>query len=364
MDILFFTISLKSGGTERVISNLANFLCAQGHKITILTIFHSKPDYFLDPKINHIALDDKEFKRNRNIFLFIKRFYKLRKYLKETRHDIYISMLKIPNYMILFNKKYLKGPLMTSERNAPKITYKSLTDKWILRTQFQKINGIVYQTKKQKKYLDKYLKVEGKIIMNSITPLFLNLKRPNTLKKQIISVGRLVEQKNFVMLIRAFHRIHNLHPEYTLVIYGDGEMKLSLEKLIKDLNIEDKVFLKGWTKQIHNKLLESSIFALSSNYEGVPNSLIEAMAVGLPVIATDCEAGGPRELITNNFNGILVEVDNDDQMAKKLDLLISDSYLCNKLGHNAKKSIENLMPEKINEAWEDYIIEIIKKNNH
>jgi glycosyltransferase involved in cell wall biosynthesis len=147
------------------------------------------------------------------------------------------------------------------------------------------------------------------IIPNPINPEF-NVKPFSGKRRKIItSVGRLSEQKNQHVLIEAFSRIEKDFPDYELVIYGEGNLRETLENQIKTLKLENKVKLPGVKKNIKNEIYDCSLFVLPSLYEGMPNALMEAMALGLPVISTDCPCGGPRFLI-HNYNGLLVKVNN------------------------------------------------------
>jgi len=161
-------------------------------------------------------------------------------------------------------------------------------------------------------------------------------------------------------LIDAFAKIAKIHPDYKLNIYGEGDLRDSLEKNIKSLNLEKKVFLKGTVNNLKDKIYTVSLFILSSNYEGMPNSLMEAMSLGLPVISTDCPCGGPKFLIENNINGVLVPVGDKKKLEKAMNRLLSNPNIANELGKNANNICSFLEPNKIYKKWEEYIEKIIK----
>ena len=156
-------------------------------------------------------------------------------------------------------------------------------------------------------------------------------------EKEIVSVGRLNIPKNFPLLIRAFAKISEKHQDYILKIYGQGGLLESLKKLTRELGVEEKVEFPGYVNDIPKVLQKASLFVLSSHYEGMPNALAEAMSLGLPCISTDCPVGGPRFLINEEENGILVPVDDDDALADAIERVLNNEDLKEKLGKNFKR---------------------------
>jgi glycosyltransferase involved in cell wall biosynthesis len=177
-------------------------------------------------------------------------------------------------------------------------------------------------------------------------------------KFDFIYLGRLKEQKNHSLLINAFAKIADEFKEEKLIIYGEGSLRKELEELICKLNLRERVILKGATHNVEQKIKNAKLFILSSKYEGLPNVVMEAMALGLPIIATDCPCGGPRMLIEEYKNGILVEVDNVDHMASSIRSVLMDEEYQDKLGKNAKITSEKFQPEKIFSYWQKYIEDI------
>lgn len=168
-------------------------------------------------------------------------------------------------------------------------------------------------------------------------------------KKIFAAVGRLEPQKNFPMLIRAFSEFHKEEKDYQLIIYGEGKERTNLEKFIKQLNLEDAVFLPGRNKDVLNAINDSAAFILSSDYEGMPNALIEAICMGMPVISTDCPSGGPRELIHNGENGLLIDVNSVEDMKKAMKKIVGGSG--ETLGKNAYLTGGKLTNPSIFEEW-------------
>lgn len=176
--------------------------------------------------------------------------------------------------------------------------------------------------------------------------------------------GRLVDFKNQLLLIDAFVKVHEKHHDYTLEIYGgdshDGTKEL-LEKSIAKNHAEEYVHLMGASDELEKKLNDAALFAFSSDWEGLPNALMEAMALGLPIVATDCPCGGPATLIENEKNGLLVPIKDADALAAGMNRLIEDRDFAEKLGREARKIKDIANTEAVVRQWRDYIEELCKK---
>ena len=360
MKIMFNISNLAKGGAERVISVLSNNLIDR-YEVTILINDAKNIGYTLDNNIKIIQLDDKREKNpiKRNI----KRIKDTERILREEKPDIIISFLPMPSYRILYANRNIKIPIIISDRNDPKQEYKPIVYKLLMKWLYKKADGFVFQTSEQKEYFSKKIKENSTIIFNPIKEEFLreNDKKYEERKDAIISVGRLVEQKNQKMLIDAFSKVVKKYPEFQLKIFGTGHLEKELQEQIEKLKIKDKVLLCGTTNDIKTELLNAKIFTMPSNYEGMPNALIEAMASGCAVISTDCPCGGPRELIENGKNGILIQVGNENEMEKSMCKLIENKEYSEKIGQNAKKIKEKLAPKYIVEQWEKYINYVIEE---
>lgn len=177
-------------------------------------------------------------------------------------------------------------------------------------------------------------------------------------QKRIVGLGRLAWQKGFDLLIEAFSQIAAAHPEWTLIIYGEGERRNALESLVRTKSLESRVFLPGAVQQVPAVLSEASVFVLSSRYEGFPNALCEAMACGLPVISFDCPSG-PNEIIRHNIDGILVKAGDIEALAKALDTLIRDNNLRRSLAVRATEITKRFEVKKIMNMWEELLRSVV-----
>lgn len=352
MKIMFYTSSLGKGGAERVISILSNNLSVK-YDIDIVVNTLKNCSYKINDNIKLIELDKKRTKLHfiRNI----KRIFNTKKIIQKEKPDIIISFLPIPSYRILIlKKKFSDIPVIVADRNDPAHEYKSLINKITMTILYARANAFVFQTEQQKQYFNEKIQNNSTIIYNPIKDEFLRSSKTEK-ENTIITIGRLVKQKNHKILINAFSNISKNYPEYTLKIFGEGPFKRKLQKQINKLNMSKKIKLCGITNSVKEELEKAKIFILSSNYEGMPNALIEAMAVGVPCICTNCPCGGPKELINNGVNGILIDVNNAKQLEEQINFLIINEDVRNKLSRKSIKIREKLSTSKIVQEWEEYI---------
>lgn len=359
MKITIFISALSGGGAERVTCNLANHLCDFGHDIEILTMGDTVAAEPLRDGIKYSPLLPNE-ERNNALVNNAKRILRLRRYMKKQNVDAYVVMLPVTTELILRFSNLTKAPIIVSERADPKV-YSPKTQKKLQKLT-SRASGFVFQTEDAKAWYEPYLKgAESVIIPNAINPAFIRSKYEGEREKTIVGAGRLSKQKNFELLIRAFARVADKFSEHKLVIYGKGDLLESLKCLAAELGVGDRVEFPGFADNMPEVLEKASMFVLSSDYEGMPNALMEAMASGLPCVSTDCGGGGARFLIENGENGILVPRRDEDALAAAMEKILSDETLAAKLGENARKLQETLAPEKIYGEWERFIQEIAKE---
>jgi len=160
-----------------------------------------------------------------------------------------------------------------------------------------------------------------------------------------------VQQKNYPLLLEAFAEVHKHYPEYILRIFGQGKEQTALEALCEKLNVQNSVVFEGFCLDVHEQIKDASFFVMSSDFEGMPNSLMEAMAMGFPVVCTDCPAGGPRELIEHMKNGVLVPVGDVKKLCQILFMLIENNDLCNTIANEAKNIRETHSIALILRKW-------------
>lgn len=367
MKILICESNFSAGGAERVVCNLANYLACD-YEIKVLSLTKTDMAYKMDDKIKCECIDKKEYKKANNILINIYdkisknvlRLFKLKKQIKSFNPDVILSFLPEPSFFTLFLKKK-KVPVIISVRNDPKIEYKSRIYNILMRKLYPKADGVVFQTDEAKDYFKDIIKCPTCVIPNPINPVFIEKPYSGERKKQIVSVGRLSEQKNQKMLIEAFCQLPKKYDNYKLFIYGEGDLREELEELVKKCEMENRIFLPGVVENVKEKIYDSSLFVMTSDYEGMPNALMEAMALGLPVISTDCPCGGPKFLIDNNINGILVEPNDIDELKNAIIKVLSDEGYSEMIAQNASEIAEKLNPAKINDRWKTFIESILSK---
>lgn len=348
--IVFFISSLEEGGAQRVVSILSNKLAESSFDVTVLTYFDEEINYEMNDKVKVVSVIKETGKKGK-----LQNINWLKNYFNNNA-DIVISFLAPFNMLVLACGTNV--PIIVADRNDPNKIPSNFIIRKIRDTLYKKANLVVLQTKSNQKYFD-YL-TNTKVISNPIeigndVGLALNAKKENV----IVSVARLMPQKNQLMLIDAFKEVSEKHNEYKLVVFGEGPYRKTLQKHIEEINLKNNILLAGNSKNVFNDIKNAKIFVLSSNYEGMPNSLIEAMCLGLPVIST--KVSGTEELIEDGTNGLLIDINSKEQLVSKLELLINDEELRNKLGKNATKLARTLTVGKISKQWIECINEVINE---
>ena len=366
----------NSGGMERIITQKMNYL-SQNYNYNIYVITtdqHDKEKYFyLNEKIKHIDLginylDDINKNFFKRILIYIQKQKKHEKKLKniinEIKPEILISLgdedrnfiykFKNKNIKIVrehhFNKNYL---LQSETRNfiyKLKAYYMYFKDIYLV----NKYDEFIVLTEEDKeKWHNKKIKSIPNFINN------IPEKSSNYENKKIISVGRLEYQKGYDILINVWNIISKKYPNWILEIYGEGIERESLQNKINKLGLEKSFILKGTVKNIQDKYLESSIYIMSSRFEGMPMVLLESMAYGLPVVSFDCPCG-PKDIIKDNEDGFLVKFGNIEQMAEKIEKLILDEEKRKFFGKNARKNIQRYSQDKIMNQWKELFESLLR----
>ena len=311
MKVFFLLSSLGAGGAERVVSLLANKMVERGHQVKIICLKFNDVYYQLDSRVT-VTLAMKKTK-NRLTELFW-----LRNYIKKQNPDVVIPFTEGVYCFTILSLLGTGIPIIASERLDPAAM--SPLRKFLKRLLLPYADWLVVQTQSIKEYFPKKIQAKTSIIYNPVvTDVFREidngqLKIENEGKlNRIISVGRLYPQKNQEIMIRAFAKVAEEFPDWQLVIYGEGPLRESLELIVESLEMQGRVLLPGRTEHVIEELRKSKIFCMSSDYEGMSNSMIEAICVGLPVIST--KVSGTEELIKDGVNGILVEIGDETQLA-------------------------------------------------
>ncbi|MBR6770324.1 MAG: glycosyltransferase [Lachnospiraceae bacterium] len=360
--IAFHLNCLEQGGAERVVSNLANQFAKEGYQVLIATEWYGDNEFKIDKAVRrvHVGLQEKDKEKSR-ICQFLLRIRYLREFLKKERPDILIAFAQRANYRALMAAPGTGVPVLISIRTDPVGHYDALSDKIQIPLLFPRAAGCVFQTQGQKEFFAPFLQKNSKIILNPIHEKYIGTPKPSTRRQVVVQSGRLVDFKNQPMLLHAFLKVHKKHPDYQLEIYGgdslDGTKEI-LETIIRENDAGDYIHLMGASDALEKELADAAVYAFSSDWEGMPNALLEAMALGLPIVATDCPCGGPRTVMEDGINGLLIPIKDAQALEEGINRLIESPDYAEELGENARRIAEIANGQAVFTQWRDYIEEI------
>lgn len=352
--IMFYINAIHDGGAERVMINLAAYFAKVGYESILVTSFRDTWEYDVPQTVKRLSLEDTEIKQSR-LKRNVSRIYKLRQLCKTEKPDILISFMAEPNFRAILATWGLPVKNLISVRNDPNKEYAGkigyLVGKYVLPF----ADGCVFQTQEAKEWFPKKLQNKSRIIYNAVKEDFYHIER-HPVPGEIVTCGRLELQKNHALLIDAFSKVVALYPEATLKIYGEGSLRQKLQKQIDDLGLHNKAFLMGATNHVEKVLETADLFVLSSDFEGMPNALMEAMAAGVPCISTDCPCGGPRELFGAASESCLIPAKDSIQLFSNLmNFLQLSAARKDEMGNVMKNRSQIFMPKTVNCAWLNYV---------
>ena len=361
MDHIFlFTYGMKLGGTERVLAMLANEFTRNGIRATIVTLIHEPCAYALDPAVTLVPLYQNEGAPP--VRDYVRCFRRLRKLIRTGKPDLVLSMPEEVTGKAIPFLFTLGVPIVVSDRNNPWIMPVNRLNR-VLRALFYRFaSGFVFQTREAASFYSERIRKKSVIIPN---PLELERLPPpwtGPRRKEVVAAGRLEEQKNFRLLIRAFAEFQKAYPDYSLTIYGEGSLKRELEEFARETLPAGSYALPGSTKELLCAMNGAAMFVLSSDYEGMPNVLIEAMALGLPCISTDCRCG-PADLIEDGSSGLLVPVGDSGALSAAMKRVAASEALQTALGRGAMRVRDKLDAKKIIAQWRDYLKNVQEKES-
>lgn len=353
MKILMIITGMCSGGAERVMATLCNELIKNNH-VRLLSLKDDHTDYQIDAKVEFIGGNVKRWDALK-ASIFVK------KQMEEYKPDVCVSFMTKTNIIALIAKKISKQkpPVVIAERANPYYTTGVLA--WIRKKVYPLADACVFQTSLAQDYYKDLLKCNSIVIRNPINPDFRIRPYKGQKSKRIVTVGRLSTEKNQKLLIDAFGKVADKYPEYTVEIYGDGPLKEELTQQIEVSGLTDRVKLMGRKENIQDYIKDAEIFVLPSNSEGMPNALLEAMALGLACIATDCPIGGSAVIIRNEINGLLIPMNDISKLAKSIERLIEDKVFSDSLREKATQVIEYFDATQVCNEWEQYLDTIVHK---
>ena len=390
-ELLFFIDSMVDGGAERVISVLTNQLVLRNYDVSIVMLRKKPIFYNINDSVNIIYADDipvrnvygkavrKAFeiwnrfrqrvyvplfrrigkkdklpKWNETSFYFYATYaMPYRELLKKNKGCTAFGFLIRSNISLLMAAKGTGVKTVYCERNNP---VRPDMPKNIMKIRdriYKRCDAAVFQTNEELEY---YTKIKGK---KAVIPNPLNDNLPERFtgerRHEIVNFCRLSKQKRIPLLIDAFAMLLNDYPDYTLCVYGNGEEKDNILEYIKEKHLDNKVFIEPFVKDIHERIKDAAMFAFTSDFEGLSNSMLEAMAIGLPCVCTDCDGGGARMMIEDHVNGLLVPKGDVNAVYKAMKEIIEDKKLAERLSINASKLRDELSVDKIVDKWIEMI---------
>jgi len=360
--LLFHINSMGKGGAERVVSVLSGCFAADGYEVVIVTLWRAPEEYELPQGVKRINLGDRfQGKEPGRLYLTASRFLDLRKAVKRENPDLVISFCNKANFRCSYSLLGMKVPLLVSVRNDPRVDY--FPYKRAVKRMERRASGCVFQTADAMSCFDQDFQRRSQVIWNPVDDKYLSAgERTGERLPVIVTVGRLSAQKNQLLLLKAFHRIMDDFPNYTLQIYGEESEAGARDKLLQYItgqDMEGRVKLMGQSSRLEEEIRNAALFVLPSDYEGMPNALIEAMVMGIPSVSTDCPCGGPGELIENGISGYLVPAGGEEQMAEAMKKLLQDPGLAEEVGEAGRKIREKVSPEKIYGEWKAFAERLI-----
>lgn len=365
MRVTLVISSLGAGGAERVMSVMANHWAEHGREVTLITLAPNREDFYpLHRSIHRIGLELTGASSNiaTAVWNNLQRLKRLRQEIRASRPDVVLSFIDMGNVLTLAASLGLGIPVVVSERIDPNYHDIGSIWAWFRRLFYPKAAAVVVQTDGVRAWAERIVKSHAvHVIPNPVKPMPNGGEHVSSFRGngfRAVAMGRLVPQKGFDLLLRAFAQCAAKHAEWSLVIVGEGPERKRLEALASDLGIQHRVRLVGLVQEPVSVLRGADLFVMSSRYEGFPNALVEAMACGCAVISTDC-ASGPRDIIRDGIDGVLVRPDDVDSLVVAMDRLMSDQVVRQGLEKRAAEVVERFSTENVMEMWDNLFVSIL-----
>ena len=341
-----------NGGAERQITLLANVMAKRGHEVHFLVVAQYSKRYPISDKV---IVHDLICAENDGLHPIIGRYMALKRAYKDIKPDITIHYNLQSAYLTLAMPKKIYCKAIYSERGDPyDKEYSGLLGKirdWTVKG----MDGLVFQSEGARDFFDEKIRAKSVVIHNSVEVPVDKYPVPLNRRKRIVSAGRLHEQKNHSLLIDAFAKIASDIPEYELVIYGDGDLRESLQKKINNYKLNDRISHLSACKDLWDKIHDASLFVLSSDFEGMPNALMEAMALGIPCLSTDCRPGGARTLIKDGINGFVIPRKDTNALAEKMLYILTHPDVSKRISEGGRKIAYTHNEKETFDKWEAFL---------
>lgn len=346
-NIVFVMNNLGDGGAERVGITVAKYMARQGNTVYIAKMFSAYNDYSVEGIADVITLPNAKNKYIKHL----KRLVSFSAFCRRQKIDTVIVMGVGDMMLYYFKKTHPHVKLILSERNDPHSQYSADRVLGARVNDFLKqADHVVFQTEEAKAYFAEEVRRKGVIIPNPIKKDLPELYRGER-RHEVVNFCRLNPQKNLPLLFDAFEMLHEEFPDYTLRIYGRGELRDALLQRIRENGQENYVFIEDFAQDIHERVRDAAMFVSSSDFEGISNSMLEAMAIGLPVICTDCPAGGARMMIKPGENGLLVPIKDKNALYRAMQFVINHPGTSMQMAERAVNIRDRLAEQSICAKW-------------
>ena len=358
--VMLVTHKMTGGGCERVIAALLTRFVGDGLDCTLVSECAVPSFYPLPEGLRQVSLLPTNSMRACDV---PRAYRKLRALVKRERPDLVLAM---PEKVNVWTALFLLGtgvPVVVSERNDPRRHPESRVKRLLRRLVYPFAAGFIFQTQQAADYFPKRIRARGVVLDNPLDVSRLPAPNPHGRERTVVGAGRLAAQKNFPLLLVAFARFFETHPDWRLIVYGEGTERDALTKQAASLLPANAFDFPGQTTQLPHALAQCGMFVLSSDFEGMPNALIEAMAVGAPCVATNCPAGGCAALITDGENGLLTPVGDARALSAAMGRIADDDALAARLGENAVAVRDRLDERAICQKWRRYLDKIAARKN-
>jgi GalNAc-alpha-(1->4)-GalNAc-alpha-(1->3)-diNAcBac-PP-undecaprenol alpha-1,4-N-acetyl-D-galactosaminyltransferase len=356
--------AIGGGGAERVMSIVANYWAQHGNNVTLITLAEAERPilYQIDPaiKINQIGVIGDAPSFGDLLLTGWQRIRKVRSAIVNSNPDIVISFMNTANVITLTACRGLKIPIIVSDHIYPGREDANWIWQQMMKIAYKWADRVTVLTQNALPFYPAEAGYRAIVMPNPILAPEIDRQIPRFLPpNSTIAIGRLHPQKGFDLLIQAFAKIHDRHPDWQLTILGEGDERANLESLRDRLGMTASIHLPGRVNNVNDYLAQADLFALPSRFEGFPMALCEAMAIGTPVVAFNC-LSGPADIIDDGIDGVLVPPEDIDAFAEALDRLMSDPELRSHLATNAPQILERFGVEQVMQMWLNAIKPLIR----
>ncbi len=350
MKLLFCGFAYGFGGAQKMQILLANAMADRGHQVTLQVLSSDDIKYPVSPKVD-LRIEKEE---KGGVSALFSRFRAVRRVIKELKPDLTVHFWLQTAYLCAFMGKKVASRTIYAERGDPyDDEYNGI--RGLLRSiSFPKLRAFVFQTEGAQGFFDEKIRARSTVIINPLSMDPAQYPQNAVADKRIVTSGRLHPQKNQKVFIDAISKLPAAFDDYIAEIYGDGEARAALQQRIDELGLQNRVFLRGASKEVLNQIKDAAVFVLTSDYEGIPNALIEAMGLGLPCVSTDCRPGGARTLIEDGVNGLIVPCADPQAVADGIAAYLSNPEFAQSCGDQARKIIDRTQPDTVFDRWEQF----------